>query len=137
MCSVISNWGWFQGWQTVNNKPNCNKIYLDQNFLLNNFAKDIVKKLCRFTQSCSYNTNIEQLGLISWMTANNKPDYNKICLDQNFLLNNFAKDIVKKLYSFIWSCSYNTDIEWHTKDNMNQYQKMGKKRWMVDRIFSH
>ena len=71
------------------------------------------------------------------MTANNKPDYNKICLDQNFLLNNFAKDIVKKLCSFIWSCSYNTDIEWHTKDNMNQYQKMGKKRWMVDRIFSH
>jgi len=49
------------------------------------------------------NTSVEHfqcnypLGLISWMTLDNKPDYNKVGLNQNFLLNNLAKDIVKKL----------------------------------------
>ena len=70
------------------------------------------------------------------MKGDNKVDYNKMGLDQNLLFNNLAKNIVKKLCSFNWSCTYNTDNGWHTKDNMNQYQKVGKRGWMVDKIFS-
>ena len=67
------------------------------------------------------------------MKRDNKVDNNKMGLDQNFLSINHAKNIVKKLCSFTWSCTYDTDIEWHTKDNMNQHQKMGKRTWMVDK----
>ena len=79
--------------------------------------------------------------IINWawshgMKGDNKVDYNKMGLDQNLLLNNLAKNIVKKLCSFNWSCTYNTDNGWHTKDNMNQYQKVGKRGWMADKIFS-
>jgi hypothetical protein len=37
---------------------------------------------------------------MSWMTLDNKSDYKKVGLDQNFLLNNLPKGIVKKLCSF-------------------------------------